>query len=469
MLSFADAPGNLFNRLGRLGRLIAFMDSYQSNQNTTIITANTGVLAQLNSEPDIQAIMGASYIGLLNSAGSIGGACQATAAATLNRMIYRDHPLPNQTLQNGSNLANLQELIRQMKVAGASVQSQNIVITDATFYGIGKGVVAYTIKRPSDGLELQNAFSEDLTYTCIRDSYSGGAQAGNEGFSVVGKGIESNPFAFDWPEGSNAAASLNAINGAADTSQGNLLTNSGFDSFDGNTPDNWEIEVGAAGTQVFKETGLVLGTGSAVRILGDGSTLTSIKQGFNSSDGTTSILLPQRQYAVNVFIRGDGVSPAAGVLTVELVDENGTVVQDANGVANSFSTVLPGKLTTIYTGYSAAFRTPIIMPTQTYLRIRLSTALTNSRSLYLDRVGFGFMTQTYTSGPYVAVFSSYPPFVLNDYAIQSVTNNRASDASLSTWQTLFTRLFPNDIINNELLLPSSSTPTISDDLITRAS
>lgn len=467
-ISFSSAPGNLFNRLGKVGALIANVRAHQNTQLTAMTDATTGVTAQLNGEPDIQAMMGASYIGILSSAEAAGSTAQQIAQAVADRMVFRDNPQQGQSLTSQNVPASLAEIIRQMKVAGASVLAATVAASTSAFTGTGNGAVITSVVRPFDGKALENAFAENVTFQCTADSYSGGAQAGNESFGVNGDGNQDDLFAFNWPLGSGGSTSLSAINGAADNSQGNLLTNSGFDKWDSATllPTSWELTVGAAVTHVNEETSIVFGDAgsSALRLTGDGSNLTTLRQTFNDSSGTSGTLQPQTQVSFAVWMRRDGTAPAAGSLRIELVDGNGAVIQDANGANNAFDVDLT-LLSTVYAAFTGVFRLPAIMPSTYRVQYRLTTALTNGRSVYLDRGGMGYMSQLYTSGPFLNVHSGASPFLLNDYATATVTNSRGAAGTLTTFQTLLARLFPSDVYGSELLFPSSATPTIPDSLI----
>ncbi len=332
-LSFASATGNLFNRLGRLGKVISQLRSYQSSQ-TTNLAANSSVsiVGQYAAEPDLQAVVGGSYINLLNAPGSIGSAMQNMARLTASRMVFRDNPRLFQNLQSVNITDSLVEIIRQMRAQGASVLAHTITATPATFAangGVGNGVVTCSVKRPADGLVLENTFAESVLATCLSDSYIGGALLNNETFAITGTGRQTNVFAFDWPLGSDGRITVNAIDADSDNASGNILTNSGYEEFTSNTPDNWTIEVGTAGTHVFEESTLVFGGSGAVCITGDGATLVQFYQEFeDGDDGTSGELEPLTQYSFNVWMRRDGIAPAAGVLAVELVDGSGAVIND---------------------------------------------------------------------------------------------------------------------------------------------
>ena len=464
MISFASAPGNLYNVLGKIALMVKNLRSYQGTLLTTMTDTTNGVVAQLNSESDIQAIMGGAYIGIESSTdSSIGSTVQSLAAATVNRKVFRDNPQLGQTLTNANTTASIQEVIRQMKLAGATVLNMTVGITPpAAFTGGGNGVMVASAKRPLDGLVLENSYAETLTVVCSSDSYSGGATAGNEGFTVTGAGSQSDVFAFNWPLGSGASSSLQAINGNSSNSNNNILANSGFDNWTAaGIPNNFVLVTGAAGTNINQETSLVYDGAAAIRLTGDASnTLTQWTQQFNSGAGTSTSLTPQTQYAFNVFLRRDGVAAGQGILAIDLVDNNNNTIKDANGAANTFNIDLTA-LTTVYAPFNVAFRTPVVLPATQSLRFRLTTSLTNNRSVYIDKAAMGLMTQIYTSGPFLANFSGSIPYVFGDYMLVPVTNSRGAGGTLDSFQCFCSRALPQ-IISNEFLLPSSPTPTLSD-------
>jgi len=471
MISFASAVGNLFNRLGKLGLTIKTLKSTQTTLLGNYTDTVNGVVAQYNAESDLQAVMGNSYIGLLNGVADGNGALmQQLAELTANRIVYRDNPRLGQNLTSQSNLASLQEIIRQMRLEGATVLNMTITAVPQasagppgpTFTGTGNGTIVTSVRRPLDGLVLENSFAENLLFTCTGDSYSGRATAGNEPFTVTGVGNQSDFWAFDWPLGSNAQTGLNAINGEANNGQGNLLNNGGWEVWTaGGIPNNWLLDVGTPGLNPVKETGIVYTGTASLNIVGDSATLVQLRQQFA---GVTGSLSPLTQYAINLYARRAGVAVTTGVLTVDLVDQNNVLVNDQNGIPNSFTCNLTTTTTVGWIAFNGVFRTPEILPAATFLRLRTTTPVNTGANVYLDTLAMGPMTQVYSGGPFVAVFSGSIPFAINDYGTVTVTNSRGAGGTLSTFQTLCYRLF-TEIGGNELLLPSSSTPTISDGLI----
>ncbi len=464
-LDFTNNVGSVFVILGKLGSLLKNAGIDQVAQQPLLIDTSLGIVAQLNNESDIQGIVGGGYVSALDAIGSIGGLAQRIGRAVVNRKVFRDNPRQNQTLTSDNTADSLREVIRQMKVEGASVLAMPITLAPGVFASgtggsAGDVVVNASSRRPLDGLVLENSFSETILFTCRNDSYAGNATAFNESFSFYGQAIQSNPFSYSWPQGSGSSGNVSAIDGDTSNGSGNLLTNSGFDAWTSNVPNNWSLEVGTAGTNLVQESTIIFSVGSAVKFVGDGSTKTALSQTFGSSAGTTALLTPLRQYGVNLFVRRDGTAAAAGVLTVELVDGSGNVVNDQGGTANSFTVDLT-TLTTNYASYKGAFRTPLVLPSVMKLRLRQSTALTNNRAVYVDKVSCGLQNQLYVSGPYASLHAGSIPSKSLDYGSLVITNGRGAAGTLNTMQALVYRLF-TEVQSNELLLPSSPVPTIND-------
>lgn len=195
--------------------------------------------------------------------------------------------------------------------------------------------------------------------------------------------------------------------------------------------------------------------GRAVEFDSDGSQLSTLNQSVSLS--------PLSQYAFNLWMLAD-VVPAAGVITVDLVDGiAGTVINDEQGTANSF-TITCSTLTTSFVAKNGVFRMPRIMPPLVYLRIRISTAVSSGTSIFFDHASLVEMAELYKGGPSAAIFSGKSSFyagdvqVNPDYFTITTANDRAG-----SFQEWFNRNF--DMVGKGLLLPSASSGTISDSLI----
>lgn len=190
----------------------------------------------------------------------------------------------------------------------------------------------------------------------------------------------------------------------------------------------------------------------------NGAELTCIQQQVTLSAKT--------QYAVQMWLKTD-VVPAAGRYVVDLVDGiGGTVVQDDQGANNSVY-FDAANLTTDWNALSAissaqpVFRTPSTLPTVVYLRLRATTAMSNTSSLYVDEMCMVPMTALYTGGPSLALFTGQTVWTIDDEMFLTVTNDRAG--TLHEWCN---RVFA--LRTSDFLLPTNNAggETISDALVT---
>lgn len=206
-------------------------------------------------------------------------------------------------------------------------------------------------------------------------------------------------------------------------------------------------------------TGKVHRGGKAVEFDSNGSELTTL-------NSRIAGLQPETSYAVNLWAICDSV-PAAGVFTVDLVDGiGGTVIQDSEGTNNSatfnaadVSDSAWKDLKTLV-GSTVAFRTPLVVPPVVYLRVRISTAVSATSSIYVDDVAMVRMVELYAGGPLVAAFDGSTAFVKGDKWTIATTNDGAG--LLQRW---FERNFNMGSLG--MLLPSDSggTETIPDSVV----
>lgn len=451
--------GGYFTIAGKLGKLNKDVASYLS---ATLAASIDTALTQFdgtNYREVASSLAGGrtSYL----STPTVTSTSAVTASSLLLKMVKADNPQFSDT----DAAAAVAELIKQMKAGSATIKAATIGISSAVFTSPannGNGAVVMSTKR-GDGLVQENAFAETATLACTGDAQSGTATSGSEPFRFTGDALLSDVWAYNWPGGSGASASMTAIDGSLNSSSTNLMQNSSFTTFTSNTPDSWTITVGVAGTDVKKSTSVFYDGSESLEIVG-GATLTALTQAFGqsaTSAGSTAKVYAGKQYAVNLFAKVD-VVPAAGVLTVDLIDGSGTVINDDQGTANSFTVTL-SSLTTSFAAKNGTFRLPRVLPSTVKIRLRISTALSAGSSLFIDRMAMGEMTKLYAGGPSVAVFSGSTPWVINDGWNLTVTNDRGGSTFGASWQSFFDRVFGMRAM--DLLLPSAGSPTISDTLL----
>lgn len=195
--------------------------------------------------------------------------------------------------------------------------------------------------------------------------------------------------------------------------------------------------------------------GKAMQWVSDGSVLTCVQQKVS--------LQALTQYGFNVWLEAD-VGPAAGVMRFSLWDGS-AVINDQQGTANS-SSFNASTITTSYVAHNVIFRTPLILPPIVYLRMELTTAVTNTRSIYFDEAVLKAVTNLYDGGLPVAAFSGNipakpgSPQIRGDFWGLAATNDRAG-----AFQEKFQRVY--NMAARQLILPSnnSNSETILDSLI----
>lgn len=466
-LDFTTVPGGMFPRIGRVLKLSFLLSPYEAALPAAFLDVFNQYLTTL--EPvGSQVELSADQLTRVAS-GVMGFATQA-ATDTVQGMVLGDQPSQSGTLQSALN-----EVIRQMKLQSKTVQASAIAVTPTVLTGsVGTGVLLTSTKR-GDGLVQENSIQETLRLVCTQDAYTGGTTQGQEQFGLTGSPATAGTWDYDYPTGSGASVSVRAVSADQDgSSTGNLLTNGNFEAWTPATPDaptnvlnNWTLggasvwgtDLAQDPTATQPQSGLY-----CLRFIPGTGVNTALHQTFgDAANGTNPTPKGLNSYAVNLWLRKQSGTVTAGVLTVELVDDTGTVTQDAQGVNNSFTVTL-STLTTSYVAYNGVFRLNATPPTTIWLRLRVSTALTGA-SVLADNICLTPLTPFYQGGPGFTVLSNAAvPFVSGDGWNLAVTNDEGGATYLATFQAGFDRLFGMKSLN--LLLPSSGSPNISNALIT---
>lgn len=454
--------GGLFTRLGKLGKMCLLANTHQA----AIPAAMDAIFDQFTSQPDRGWTVDLldRYDDIVAQPSAALSVFQADAARILFEMVKADSPAKASSLQ-----AAIDELRRQMAVSVDSVAAMAVSVSaSAAMLSTADGMIATTVKR-GDGLVRQNVIAEAGVLVCEGDSFQGGFTAGQEPFRYTGAAMVADRLAYNWPSGSSASFAFNAVDAAAGPSPtGQLLVNGDFEAATvPNTPDNWAIESGVAGTQVFVDTSAPYSGTSSLKFAGH-ATKAAISQVFgDASAGTGLIPSSLLNYALAFKIKVTG-GPAAGVLTVELTDSANANAADAAGTANlatiDLTTASSSWANPTLASGSLVFRLPRVIPTGLKLRVRLSTALSVGSSVFIDHEAMTPMVTPYDGGPSIAVFGGAIPFAVGDGWTVTGANDRASATYLATWQALFDRWF--GMREMGLQLPYSGSPTIADTLIT---
>ncbi len=404
-------------------------------------------------------------------------------ADTLGAMVNLDQSLAEDAPI--STTAALAYLINQMyggslSSPAATFQASTVAIGAQTNVNTPVGNPIFVlVNKNTQGLLNQLPFPETLTFTCTADVQAGAA-AGNETIGFAGNTAVADVNSYLYPGGSGAAGSLSLVNGAKSNSTGNALQNSDFFTHTtANVPDNWTLVVGAAGVDVFVDTGNAYTTGGgSLKFLGTGGgLLDAVTQAFNTTPtaavgagGTAYALLPNTQYAVNAWIKCSSV-PTAGVLEFALLDGGGNVLADAYGTSNltTFDLTSGGlNVGNTYVNINTTFRTPANLTTQATpfkLRVRLSTAIDSAKSVWVGRLGMTATKPLYAGGPHCAGFSgNVNPLagLTPDQWTVGVTNDYATTAH-GLFLLWLDRIFGTRALG--LAFPYAASPTVADSLI----
>lgn len=444
-----DGTGGLFTRIGRVGKLL-----YLANQHQAALPAALDTLITEYDETTPPGLRDSIAATIANATGIIANQIawmpllQNLANSTLLRMVYADAPAAANSVGNA-----LREVIAQMLAGPESVKASTVSVATAAATGNSSadGVVVGSAKL-IDGKANEMLLPEVGRLVCTADSFRGQTTAGNEVFQYQGQPVTGNVYNYDWPTGSGETSSHTAASPAT----GSLLTNGDMETFAtlANVPDSWTVAVGTPGTHILQNTGTYYDGASSVKLPGS-ATLASFYQAVD--------VLSSQHYAVGLRYYLSGV-PAAGVLTIEMVDASGTVLTDDAGTNLRKQVTLSAAAGTTWLSLSDCFITPRSLPSEVRFRIRLSTALSTGTDLFVDRAIVAPMRRAYTGGTYLGLLSGRTPWALRDYFTVTGANNRGGASYNATFQALFDRLF--NMRQLGLQLPSDASPSLADTLIT---
>jgi hypothetical protein len=468
-LDYSTTNSGLFYRFGRMAGLVADIVALKGGTATARVLSGASMQTRATTfetmaaaSPAVSPYIDGHWTALAGWQSAQGGYEQSTRALAekiLIEQVHADASLPSKDI-----ISALREVERQMRATADSVNASAVALGAQTAVGTptGNPIFVGTLKSVK-GRTWEAMLAETIRFTATNDSNLG-ATARQEPFSIRGSTAAPSVFSHLWPAGSGAAASITLVDAQRDNSGGNKLTNSDFETFTtANYPDNWVIAVGAAGTDV-NAAGAGYTQSNALKITGDGSTLTCLRQTFDTAASTTAglggtpgTLAASTRYAVNLFMKRDNAI-AAGVLRVRLVDGSNAVVSDDSGTECSFTCDLT-TLTASYASFTGTFVTPTVMPASIKLELALTTAVDNADSIFIDDLALAPMTQLYVGGPSFAGFAGSTAVAINDQWTRAVTNTMGT---LQMWMERFFQLAAKGV---QLPSDSGGTETVADSLV----
>lgn len=348
--------------------------------------------------------------------------------------------------------ASVAQVRDQMVTTGQYINRPTLttsIATDVDNRGNTKVFVS-TTNIYGDPLDMTVAENVTVTVTSQGTGFSGSA-------SAIGQPTVT-PNSWNWPQGSGASASVTIV----DPAIAGIISNSALSTFTvANTPDSWTIISGAAGSTVFKGTSGGARGSDCVYLQSDGSQATKLAQSMSLQVNTV--------YAVT-FQAKMNANSASGTLVVQIYDNtNSAVMTNDAGTSLQASYALnggAGEITTSYQLLTVFFSTPRQLPASVQLRIGYGTAGVSTRQLFLCNVQVFAATGLYgrqnsgTFGPFIAMVANTTASAVGDIYTATFTNSLTTQSFVWGLQRL------HDFRGNGLYYPSSSTPTISDSLVT---
>ncbi len=306
------------------------------------------------------------------------------------------------------------------------------LLVDATLDGV-------TAPHPGVSAHLEYAgklsqlalTADDLRVVCSADTNTG-QTAYNESFELIGNSAN-NPY-HHLAGGSGNGPTLTPIHSQS------IISGLQFTTFTvANTPDNWTITSGAAGTEIFKETSAPYEGTNGLKLVGTSTDATL------TNTVTTSNLTPDKRYLFCCYIKSDGLT-TGGTLTIMLTGTGYTATSSEKISMNEAAL----DAQTSYGLESFYITMPSEIPTD--LKLQIDYASGSAGNVFIDFCAFGEVD--YFNGCSFAIASGTDLFVVNDEMRLSITNNNAG-----VWQTFFRKAF-------DVQIPTSGSPTQADSLAT---
>lgn len=341
-------------------------------------------------------------------------------------------------------------VITQMQSTSQTVNKPTITSSVASGgSNIGNPVFSTYTLNPY-GVQSDTIYAETVNITCTSAS-----TPFSETFQAVANVAV--PFtAYNWPQGSGATVSIPVTNPATIT----LITDGIFNNWSGlsnNTPTNWSIVNGTAGTQVLQGTSPVRsGYSYSASIVSDGSSATQLAQAVNLQTNTV--------YAFSIQAKISSLD-GAGAFIVSLNNGLGGSVL-TNDAGNNLSQIVGTNsgtgVGTAYKVFTVFFATPHYLTGTIYIQFGFSTAPASTKVLSLDLAAGVIGTQLYAQGQYLAAFSGSTSSIIGDMFTAVYTNSLGTQSFVRGCQRVLN--FPN--LGPRIYFPSSNSPTIPDSLVT---
>lgn len=450
---------NLFIRLGKLmgyarsvrvkaDPLIASVQTVMNAFDTTAYRNDVSAISNLaNLTSGIPSFLGVNMYGtiqnsitqhIVNTVKTEGGVYDGTIQTALKA-------LRDAMIDNGDSLK--------------AVATSTISVTSATNQGSGEFITNILRSPSGDGIALQELYTENISALCTSSGNSQNFGVASFAFTGLQRVIESNtqcpqgePTVFGGSGLKNLIQSSSAsIVSSTGQSGNNILTNGDFETWTSNVPRNWTIVAGTAGTQVLQGTVPARGNYN-LQLVGNGSTLTRLRQQIASSSGAPYNIFAETTYSLSLLYRTASVSLSTGIVKIEIRDSTGNSVSPA--ITINLATMSTTDYTLVSTTFSLARGS---VPTSLYLDIYSTTAIANTKQLYIDELLLTPMIELYSGGPKVIITNGTTDWNVGDSCVLSVLSDSTSGGTfikaIQRW------IHPEQ---KGVLLPVNVAPTIPD-------
>jgi hypothetical protein len=290
----------------------------------------------------------------------------------------------------------LKQMDEDMETAGHYILENAITITPTSgAANIGDGDIQVDA---INGEEVENEWikAETVTLECIQDGQLGGTP-GAEIFKINGEQ--------DFPVEKNTLGGSGAGPQVQVASATSFLTNGDFENFTSDAPNDWDIETGAAGTEILENTTDEIFGSACLEFFGTG-TAPKISQNVEGS------VEKGQKYLLSAMIQTVGVS--GGTITVEVGSTSTNKIQIGAAWPNG-----------VWTRYNAIIYMPNNLNGDITVDIYTNAALTVGGQVFFDDV----LLSPYVEhdGVFYALTRGNIDFVTGDKWTVTNTNDRAGN------------------------------------------
>jgi len=442
----------------RLGKLFGYANSVQTEVTDLYNANHASIFTTFASTADLPAVSNLSPLSL-DATGlplSIGLNLYQQVYSSIQRFII-DYVQREVGIYDGT-INTAMRAVRDSLITATDSFDRILTTTGAytaTSGNQGNGTVLVNIDRPGVTDDRQEMFTESIAVRAVTAGNVGNFGEATLRFTGVAAYQNTNT---EWPGGSGCDIELRATSASVTASTGtpgvSLLSNGDFEAWSTNTPRNWAIVTGTAGTQILRGTTAARGSFS-LQYTGNGSTLTTIRQQIASGSGAPTSVLAEQHYAVSFWARVGAAT--TGIVQIRLEDASGNTIGTA--ISLDLST-----LTTSFTQHSVSFSiAKSALPTTLFMVIRSTTAIANTGILYLDELILAPMQQLYPGGPVALVTVGTTDWAINDRGAIAVASTTGSGTDGIFMKAFHRWLHPEAY---GIYLPISASPTINDNLVT---